>query len=282
MHVPRYWSRAEHAFDPEGHHRVKVWRWSDESQASADEAARVRLAQLVEAIVRGERPGRGDYANRPVREERLATYPEGAAEPFAILTRNASGAEVLNAARVPFVDVDLAHVRGPGLLARLRRLFTRAPVETTEERAVARVRAWFDRNPGARGRLYRTRSGLRLLLLDRLLDPAGAEAQALLRELGADPLYRRLCRIQGSFRARLTPKRHRVGMGPIPGEWPAGDPAMAAARERWIEEYRARCRGHATCRVVADLGSGPVHPEAARVRELHDRATLAFGDVPLA
>lgn len=282
MHIPPHWAKAEHRFDPAGLHRVAVWRWSDEGPDAAAAAARARLAELVLAIQAGRRPDRGEYRTRPMREERLSTHPAAGGPPFAIVTRNAQGAEVLNTARVPFVDLDFAHLPGDGPVAALRRLLGGAKAPPVEERALARVERWVARLPGARVRVYRTRAGLRLLLLDRLLDPAGREAATLLRDLGADRLYARLCQAQACFRARLTPKARRIGMPPLGVEWPEAGAAERAARDRWIAEYRERARAFATCRLVAELGQGPILPEAARVRELHDRATLARPGAELA
>src|SRR5512145_202336 len=110
MHVPYYWAKAEHRFDPEGEHRVAAWRWSDTSELEAAAAARARVAELVAAIVAGRHPARADYTDRPMREERLETHPEVGSDPYAIVTRNAQGASVLNAARVPFLDLDFHHL----------------------------------------------------------------------------------------------------------------------------------------------------------------------------
>lgn len=281
MHVPPYWAKAEHRFDPTGRERLAAWRWSDTSLEEAGAAARARVAELVAAILAGEHPSKADYADRPMREERLSVHP-ASGEPFAIVTRNAQGAEVLNTARVPFLDLDFAHLPGPGLLGTLRRvLLGRAPPDD-EPRALERVRRWLEGQRVARARVYRTRAGLRLLLLDRLLDPRGDEAQGLLRALGADPLYARLCRLQGCFRARLTPKARRLGLRRIPHEWPAAGAAEAEARARWLEAYREKATGFAACRLVLDHGTGAAHPEATRVRELHDRAAMGFGERPLA
>jgi hypothetical protein len=282
VHVPPYWAKAEHRFDPEGRHRVVAWRWSDRSEAEAAAAARARVAEIVAALAEGRRPDRTEYADRPLREERLASVPAVGRELHAIVTRNAQGCEVLNAARVPFLDLDFAHLPGPGLVAWLRRLLGGAAAPSEEARALAHVERWARRLPGARMRVYRTRSGLRVLLLDRTLDPRGREARELLRSLGADPLYRRLCEVQGSFRARLTPKPRRIGMKRIPHEWPTSDPRQLQDRARWIEEYDARRRGFAVCRLLAELGAGPIHPEAARILELHDRAVLREEGTPLA
>lgn len=282
MHVPLYWAKAEHRFDPDGLHRVVAWRWSDASEADAAGAARSRVAELVAAIAAGRVPARGDYADRPMREERLSTWPEVGRDPWAIVTRNAQGSDVLNTARVPFFDLDFAHLPGPGLVASIRDLFAGRRDASKEERALAHVERWVRRTPGARVRVYRTRSGLRLLRMDRLLDPRGPEARRLMEELGSDPLYARLCQVQGCFRARLTPKARRVGMKRMPHEWPEAGEAERKARARWLGEYRDRCRGFGACRFVAELGTGRVEDEAARVRELHDRAALADPGAQLA
>lgn len=275
MHVPLHWAKAEHRFDPDGEHRVTAWRWSDSSSEEAAVAARARVGELVAAIVAGRRPDRGEYADRPMREERLASHPEVGRDPWAIVTRNAQGSEVLNTARVPFFDLDFAHLPGAGVVASLKRLFGGKRSESEEERAVAHVERWVRKEPGARARVYRTRAGLRVLLMDRLLDPRGPEARRLLHGLGSDPLYTKLCQVQGCFRARLTPKARRVGMKRIPHEWPAAGAAERGARDRWLAEYGERSRGYGACRFLVELGSGRVDDEAARVRELHDRAALA-------
>jgi len=282
MHVPHYWAKAEHRFDSDGLHKVTAWRWSDSSEPEAMAAARARVAELVAAIVAGRSPDRGDYADRPMREERLESHPEAGHDPWAIVTRNAQGADVLNTARVPFFDLDFAHLPAPGLVGMLARLLGGKPAGSDEERAVAHVERWVRKLPGTRIRVYRTRAGLRLLMLDRLLDPRGPEARRLLQGLGADPLYTRLCQVQGCFRARLTPKAQRIGMRRIPHEWPAAGEREREEREAWLAEYRERSRGRGVCRFIAELGTGQVQPEAARVRELHDRAALADPGAQLA
>lgn len=281
MHVPAYWAKAEHRFDAAGRERLAAWRWSDESLAAAQAAAAARVAELLAAIRGGERPARADYADRPMREERLAVHP-AAGEPFAIVTRNAQGAEVLNTARVPFLDLDFADLPGPGLLGGLKRLLGGGPPRDPEARALDEVRRWLAAESIARARVYRTRAGLRVLLLDRLLDPKGRDAQGLLRRLGGDPLYARLCLAQGCFRARLTPKARRLGLRRIPHEWPAAGPAEEAARAAWLAAYREKAAGFAACKLLLDHGTAAPHPEAARVRELHDRAAVGFTSLPLA
>ena len=103
-----------------------------------------------------------------------------------------------------------------------------------------------------------------------------------MKAAGSDPLYSRLCRLQKSFRARLTPKYFRVGLKRIPGEWPCSDPGIAVAREAWLTDYAVRSRNVTICRLLAEIGKGSVHPEAGVALALHDRIALGSETLPLA
>ena len=58
-----------------------------------------------------------------------------------------------------------------------------------------------------------------------------------MKALGADPAFLHLCRIQGSFRARLTPKPWRCGQANPPGSFPREPEAQAAFAE-WLAQYQ--------------------------------------------
>ncbi len=275
MRIPKFWAKAEHRWPERG--LLRVWRSSDRNEAEALAAAQARLAVMLEEIAAGRTPERPDYADRPVREEILGR--EGDA---AIVTRNAQGAEVLNTARVMFLDLDFAHFKTGEEGGFLTSFFGKKTAATPESRARASLETWASGEPGIRLRIYQTRAGLRGLRLDRLYDPAGEEAQAALEAAGSDPLYSRLCRLQKSFRARLTPKYFRVGLKRIPGEWPCSDPEMAIAREAWLTDYEVRSRDVTICRLLGETGKGAVHPEAGLVLALHDRIALGPATLPLA
>jgi hypothetical protein len=175
----------------------------------------------------------------------------------AIVTRNRYGALVLNTARVPFIDVD-------------------SPAS-----ALDRVRAACGRFPQTSFRIYRTAAGFRLLATDLLLDPASAQAQELLADFSADPFFVKLCKLQASFRARLTPKPWRCGCALPPGSFPReGSAGIAFAK--WLQEYEGAIRSRATCELVETQGSGRTLPEASEIVAEHDRACRVGEKAPLA
>lgn len=260
MRIPRHWARAS-----EG--GLTCLGWSDVSGSEAERTARERLGRL---LALGDRPVPGDwdyYPVAPVKEEILETRRLPGVT--AVVTRNRAGALVLNTDQVAFVDVDLG-ARSGSLLGAIGRLFKKpSGPDPAESSALARARAWAEENR-ARLRAYRTARGLRLLRMDRAVDPTGEECQRLFAALGADPQYARLCRLQESFRARLTPKPGRVGCRTAPGSHPRTDVATQAAFQEWLARYEQACAGHAVCSFLGEYGPAPAVAAAQAVVALHD------------
>lgn len=141
--------------------------------------------------------------------------------------------------------------------------------------ALAQSPAW----RGLAARVYRTAAGFRVLAQADGLAPGNARFRALARALDADPLYVDLCRSQGCWRARLTPKPSRAGVKRPPRETrfprpPEAEPAFA----EWLAGYRAAADGFAVCRPVATVGR---FVESDVVR-LHDDRTRCASSLPLA
>ncbi len=276
MLIPPYWSKATgSAQDPAGRrYALRVWGWSAKDVAEAASLARQRLAEACARVAAGAlRDQAYFYGKAPLREEIVREVGEQ-----GIVTRNRYGALVLNTARVPFIDVDAPSSgrRSGGLLGLFgaRRADPGAAV-------LERVRAACRRSPGRSFRVYRTAAGFRLLVTDLLLDPASAQAQTLLGEFGADPFFVKLCRLQGSFRARLTPKPWRCGCDLPPSSFPREGPAQPAF-EKWLRSYEAAARSKATCELVETHGPGRTLPEAAQIVAEHDRACRVGAGLPLA
>jgi len=265
----------------------RCWRWSDtsleEAQSLADEAAR-QLAERMSAG--GPPPNRYGYADRPLREEVIQELQNDARELSAAVTRNSYGCLVLNAARVMFIDVDFPPPQtGSSLGGWLGRLLGRTPPPSAadvEQAAVAKVKDWVSDRPEWALRVYRTRAGLRLLATQELFAPEAEATQSAMQQLGCDPLYLRLCRVQQSFRARLTPKPWRCNVPLPPVRFPYADARAVASLERWQERYQSACKGAATCRLVDVLGSSRVHAEAEPIIALHDQLTRIEAGLPLA
>jgi len=239
MKFPRFWARGRSG-------PATCWRWSDSSREDAQRQADTRAAELARLFASGKPFDRYSYGDRPLREEIVHAAGE------SIVTRNLYGALVLNTARAMFIDIDVDF----------------GDDRTQKHEA---LRAWASRHPELGVRVYRTAAGLRGLVATHTYDPTSAEALALLRDAGSDPLYVKLCKAQSSFRARLTPKPWRVGMRPPPTRWPFEDAATEQRFRSWQAEYERASQRHAACDFVETLGSTAVHVDVAPVLALHDQ-----------
>jgi hypothetical protein len=287
MRFLRYWAKASaSATGPDGRPlEFACWRGSDASVEDARAAARTAAEEVAARAARTAAPPRAyAYGDRPLREAVVRSLA-GKGELAAVVTRNAFGCLVLNTAGVLFVDVDLAEPPHGGSGGWLGRLFGRGgggPTEDPQASALAKLEDWLRRNPGYGFRVYRTRAGLRYLETSRLFDPSSDGVSTVLEKLGCDPLYVRLCRSQQSFRARLTPKPWRCGVGPPPSRFPHETPDREAAFQRWLGGYDAACLRYAVCEALPSVGDVFVHPDVAPVLRVHDEASRSGSGLPLA
>lgn len=243
MHFPKFWAKGTA-------HSATVWRWSDVSLADAQQQATKRAQELAEIFASGKRLDRYSYGDRPVREEIIETLSPG-----AVITRNVYGALVLNAARAMFIDVD-------------------------GEDRIGELRGWASNHPELGVRIYRTAAGLRALVTNRTFEPKSAEAISLLEEAGSDPLYVRLCQVQESFRARLTPKPWRVGIRPSKLRWPFDNAEQKASLLHWVGNYDMASQQASVCELIEAVGPAEVVAEVAPILQVHDK--LCCGTKPLA
>ena len=277
MRIPRSWAKASgQAETSEGKPRMlSVWGWGDNESTAWSEASR-RLERALERLRGGA--GEADayaYDDRPPREELVQVLAKSGAEPTAALTRCRYGALVLNASRLLFLDIDLAPEGG---LGKLKRLFGGAdPLDAALERLRAPLR-----ESGATFRLYRTAAGLRALAVDREFDPTAPGTKELMQRTGTDPAFVTLCRVQQTFRARLTPKPWRCACPNPPGEHPRSAPELARRFAAWRERYEQASERFATCRYLESVGSAAPAPALRDLVELHDRSTRSAEALPLA
>jgi hypothetical protein len=291
MKIPRYWAKSHYngtskdgkvlAFD--------MWGWSAENQQEAEALAQQRARQAFDRAVKAfaeDKFREYDYLATPLREEIVEALILEERE-IAVVTRNRYGSLVLNAASACFIDIDFpSKATGQGLFGNLLAVFSSARREQqqkeTQQATIQKVSDWLRQHPECPGRLYRTAAGLRLLLTGRHYDPQAAETTALLKELGSDPLYRRLTEKQGSFRARLTPKHWRCNCPPPPTAHPWPDPHGEAARDEWVRQYTEASRGFRTCDLLGTFGRDAVDSEIRMIVDLHDRHACNNRPLPLA
>jgi hypothetical protein len=231
------------------------------SQAEAQQLAEEHARQAIADAVAGHEGRLGSYAYANRRLEPVVETIRGTSGEAARVTVNIFGALVMNAASALFADVDLVDdERGA----------------RDDEPVPDEIGALVARRADLGFRLYRTRAGWRYLCTTRLFDPSSDETRQLLEELGADPKYVLLCRVQKTFRARLTPKpwraRHRaLYVSPTEG--------IARAD---LQKYVDRTWAYATARNAGRLGRDEPLGELLQIIEYHDRWTQAGSDKPLA
>lgn len=278
MNFPKFWAKGTHQ-------GFICWRWSDSSLAEAAALAQESARRLAERFAAGDKLGHGyGYPDRPMREPVLREIKAPDGELVAAITRNSYGSLVLNTTHVMFVDVDLPKPKSPagGWLKKLFGNSEPPAPPVTEASVLAQAEAWTQRHPGWSWRVYRTKAGLRLLATHALFEPAGGVTEQVFEALGSDPLYRRLCRAQQCFRARLTPKPWRCDSEKPPGRWPWPDASAEARFKKWESRYLAACRDYATCELIATPGANQIDPTVQLILDVHDQTTRAESKLELA
>jgi len=258
MKLAHYWTRQTgEAIGPMGERiRVVSRGWSNESIQQAAAVARDVASRVAQRIASGEtkNPQQYQYGDRPLPEP-IVREPG----PGAVITRNMYGALVLNTETLMFVDIDRDD--RPQHSAQIQRV-----VEANNLSA----------------RLYRTAAGYRVLITNAAFQAASPQTEGLLKQFQADPLYIRLCSLQQSFRARLTPKPWRVGMPVPPVSFPFETPQQQAQFREWETRYNNASAGFATCRYLTSFGGVRIAPEFEELVFDHDMDTKATSPLPLA
>jgi hypothetical protein len=281
MNFPKFWALGT----VDG---MSAWRWSDvsnsDAQALADAAARAVATRRADGLLHD--PGQHYYADCPLREPVLREFPGIDGAPAAVVTRNTHGCLVLNAARALFVDIDIPETpkkkSGGGFFASL---FGRPPKPeptTPADSILEPLRRWQQANAGWSWRIYRTAAGYRLLATHDVFEPNSSIVEAVFEGLRADPLYRKLCRAQQCFRARLTPKPWRCGQRGAHHNWPWPNPNAERRFERWRVNYEQASARYATCRFLRTEGSTSIHHDLAPLVAFHDETSRAMVNAPLA
>ena len=252
MRIAKFWSRD--SVDHEGVY-ASARGWSNESVEAAKAKAREIARHVADRVT--NHPGvkeKYPYGDRPLPEPVLKTFAGGA----AAVTRNLYGAMILNTDEMMFVDIDRDEDRPPKV-------------------DVAGIAA----KHGLSGRMYQTFAGYRVILTDRKFMPGSPESESLLSEFGADEMYTHLCKMQISFRARLTPKPWRCEWYKPRVKFPYEDSDQEQAMREWVAQYDQNSAAFSTCKLISTFGS-QVLPEFADLIAYHDQVTKAESGLPLA
>jgi len=252
MKLAKFWSRDSAEYDGVS---ATARGWSDDSFDAAKARARQIAQHVAERIVNhGGQKEKYPYGDRPLPEPILRTFPGGR----AAVTRNAYGALILNTDDLMFVDIDNED---------------RRPPDVDVERVASRH--------GLSGRFYKTAAGYRVILTDRKFVAGSADSEALLKEFGADTMYTHLCKMQASFRARLTPKPWRCEWYKPNVKYPFEGPREERQYQEWVSKYDRSAARFSTCKLVSRFGGGSLQ-EFAELIAYHDQESKAGSGLPLA
>lgn len=239
------------------------------SNLSLEDAA-VKAKEKVEKIkrkIRGEKHLFDEY-EAEIREEILQIIDDQSA-----ITRNRYGAQVLNVENLMILDIDKPKVIG-GLGGLFKKKDTRPPKDQMSD--MVRNLA-VTKYTNLAFRIYETFQGARVIVMGKDFDPRDSETIRMMNEFNCDQLYTTLCQKQGCFRARLTPKPHRMKMKRYKVQFPRqGDDFEF---QRWLAEYESISRNYGVCRFVEQVGTGYSSSEAIRI---HDDITGVSYRQPLA
>ena len=274
MLIPLHWTKVNgETKRPDGQKfSVFVWGWGTNA-AEAERKGKERLQRVLDRLKRGEPfPDQYDYGSLPIREQIVQSLQhEGDESPCAVVTRNRYGALVLNTPRVLFLDID---VKPQGFLRKLFGANAADDALKALKEALQKTSATF--------RIYRTAAGFRAIAIDKEYDPASEQTQALMRATNTDPAFARLCKVQRSFRARLTPKPWRCDTSLPPAQYPFESGPQERAFADWLREYDSRSERHSTCHFLEKIGQGEAGNHIREVIELHDRMSRCKPALPLA
>lgn len=273
MYFPKHWFSVKRG-------EVSAWGWSDESLAHAEAHAQSRLLRILEWLRRGDgrQLQRYGYPDRPMREEVLKEFRAADGSLNAAVTRNSYGCLVLNTSHLMFVDIDAPEEKTSNFLAGLfgfRRANKTKDDNGFEAGVLEQVHRWLAGRPEWAWRVYRTRSGIRLMATHQPIASDNPITNEAFEAFSSDPLYRKLCASQKCFRARLTPKPWRCRMNKPRHRWPWKDGKAESAFREWEKKYLSVSSTHATCRLIGEFGKASWHPALRELIEFHDRATQA-------
>lgn len=266
MKTFKYWHKHVATIQVEGQPKQITCRGRSNASPEAARADALERARKVEQKIAGETVPMADYS-ADILEQVVREF-----DAHTVITRTRYGALVLNTDSVTILDVD--HHRKSfleffGIGARETK-----PAILTDVGKVAALPEYRD----AGFRLYETAKGIRVILTGRYYDPSQADGWALMKRCHADPLFATLCRRQHCYRARLTPKPHRIRQKGIRYRWPM-EPAELRQAQEWIAEYEQKSAKYAVCRLVESAGGAAArHPVIA----FHDEITKATLGLPLA
>lgn len=258
MRLYRYWKTMFFEIIIDGRpQKIKCTAGSNHSNDDAAERCAAK-AERVQKIINHQVERSWSY-ERPIREEVIRDI-----DADNVVTRNSYGALILNTTSLNIFDID-RYQRSFWEMFTFKKFDNKAAIVQKLKTLHAQQTL-----PGTTWRIYETTKGIRLIVLGAYIEPSSEVFKKFCLQINADNLYAFMCQKQNCYRARLTPKPHRMKIPCIKYRCPIPEGQETAYRD-WVANYENESRNFAVCRLVEELGSK--FSDNAMV-DFHDRICL--------
>jgi hypothetical protein len=266
MKIYRYWVTEKQKISIDGMEQdITCYGGSNISVEEARGRAK-KKAEKVKRKIKGEKHLFDEYEVE-IREEILQVIDDHAA-----ITRNRYGAQVLNAEKLLILDIDKPKSSFGDLFK--KRDAGQAKLKIFD---MVKKQASASKYQGYGFRIYETYQGARVIVSGKDFDPRDRDTVEIMSEFNCDRLYMTICQKQGCFRARLTPKPHRMNMRRYKVQFPRE--GTDTEFQEWLAQYERESRNFNVCTFIEQVGAR--HP-IIEVVHLHDEITGANFRQPLA
>lgn len=264
---------------------MKIFRhWVEESRRITIGGQAQEITLLVGSNVSKDAAKREATARAETIERRIANggrkeeYEVGVSEYVSDVINGSNmvtvcryGAKVLNTDQYTVLDLD-------DYAKSIWDVFRSLKSMTTKERIVFKFEQFVGKNPeiGSDFRIYETAKGIRVIG-KQYLDPVDRKNIRLMRRLNVDWLYVLLSRKQQCYRARLTPKPHRLKIRTIKVKTPLV--AESDHYKDWSKTYEEAAQNYSVAKYLKSLGHDFSYDQVVRYHDdqckAHESFTLA-------
>lgn len=268
MKFAKYWAKCDITINSDifGRKKISIWGASNENENEARLHANQRLVSMATCLGGDfSKYAEYEYGIGFIKEEILAEVKSLEGDELAIISRNGYGATILNTACVVFGDID---IRPLSFFERVMHRFGKTKKD--KNYFLKQIEQYQRNNVSLSFRVYETHSGIRFILTSKQLSPDDSFVESMFHELNVDPLYIRLCKQQGCFRARLTPKPWRIYMTKPSSRYPRSNENEIHEYKQWLVKYESASADYTTTKYLASFGMGKISADIQKIIDIHD------------
>lgn len=265
MKLYKYWVKLEGKIKIGNREQnTLVYGASNQSPEEAQQKANAKL-QWIQQKILGTATTDESY-EVAIREEIIQRLDE-----HNVITRNRYGSLVLNSEKMLILDIDHAPISFWSFLkGQIGKKWHKPKILNLINRKIKNY-------PQLNFRVYETPKGYRVIVTGKEFSGADAEAQQIMKDFHVDYLYSLLCEKQNCFRARLSPKPHRIKVTSPKLLFPRS-PVEENTFQNWLKSYEEKADRYSSCKFIFATDKHSKNPAI----ELHDRMTKATSSLPMA